>query len=239
MLKIAINAVIVTAIVIYGIGMYNKLHFEPAPVEAAPPSTAAPKDGLAERVASVEKQAKEALEFKKTEELKADKFQCKTDPLVTQRLDALEKWQKNFDEQDKEMAKQLDGLLKDIKGKAEEKPKEDRSAKVDWVYDIDVARQRASQTSRPIWLSFNQSRALCEKCYHVRENCYKDAKCFGEISRNFVPMWTPTGWSNLTNEYEVSGFPTVVIDYGNGRRKSFSPSEDPERFLAQVKEFEL
>ena len=107
------------------------------------------------------------------------------------------------------------------------------------MYDITKARQLAANTNRPIFLAFNQKKDLCEKCWMVRENCYKDAKCFGEISREFVPYWAPTGWSDLTVQYEVTGFPTVVIDYGQGRREHFAPSTDPGRFMTQLKEKEL
>lgn len=316
---LVVNIALIVAIAWYGLNLYNKLHFQPAPetVGAAAPPSVPPKAGLKDQVeesrkklGEVEKQLAELKQrqatqvkqpaspkedlskkitelqsswnsFKSTQELKADQYQCKTDPLVLARLSKIEKWQKDQDDATKKQNVELDKLLKQmeeqnkVRRDAEEsnavdnaaakstpppvkkeapssvpppeKPNSlDREANtepekpeaVDWIYDIRSARTKALDKKRPILLAFNQSTDLCPKCYSVRENCYKNARCFGEISRNFVPYWPPTGWSSMTAEYKVTGFPTVVVDYGNNRIRSFAPSADPQRFLAQLKEYE-
>jgi ATP-dependent exoDNAse (exonuclease V) beta subunit len=272
---IVINAALVFAIVWYGVGLYAKLHFQPAEATYAPPPSVPPRDGLREKFLAFERKVADekqkdeekykAIEqklsdkklsekisslessftsFKDAQNLKADQYQCKTDPTLLARLSKLEKWKKDLEDATKKQNDRLEKLLHEESPPLPPEPEAKKVTpapapvtKLDWFYDIGDARREAKKAHRPILLAFNQVKELCRKCYSVRENCYKNARDFGEISRNFVPYWAPTGWSEMTDEYNVTGFPTVVIDYGDHKR-SFVPSDDPDRFLEQLKEYE-
>ncbi len=183
--------------------------------------------------------------YKRTQDLKADQYQCKTDPILLDRVAAIEKDLKELKAPKAAPPKPEPPKPEPPKAVAATPPKpleppvkKNEPLRVDWIYDLSEAHGTQKDLRRPLMLAFSQSKKLCPKCASVRENCYANGKIFSEISTKFVPYWAPTGWSEQSFEYEVTGFPTVVIEYGSGQRKSFVPSEDPERFLKQLREYE-
>lgn len=271
-IKFTINVVILAAILIWGIKTYQKLHLQAVEEQIVQPITTEQRVKILEDRAVREDEQKKAFSKRlddnaqvldkverrgqqpnplearvKAIESKEDLFQCKTDPSVIARLNALEDRNKKADEEDAKMAKELNELLQKMKADwgedgqkplkaAPPKPQKDRE--VEFMYDEAEAKKLAQELGRPLLITFHQEEDICKKCKAVRANCYQSKRVRNELFTKFVCIWPPTGWSSLTSKYEVTGFPTVAVSTGESTWETFSPSDDPDRFLEQVRRFE-
>lgn len=88
---------------------------------------------------------------------------------------------------------------------------------LEWVYDLNVAKEMSRRLNRPMMLAFCEDR--CPPCKRTIENVYKTTnEASHSIFHEFIPVWCYCSAKNpqnyqLASSYHIGDWPSIVIQW--------------------------